>query len=108
MPALSPAWSSRAARQPLADHSSTQWRAATARPVRPRMKEHNMNWDQIEGKWEQAKGKIKEKWGKLTDDDIAQINGKRDQLAGRIQERYGYSKERAEEEMKAWENDSRW
>jgi uncharacterized protein YjbJ (UPF0337 family) len=72
------------------------------------MKEHDMNWDQIEGKWEQVKGKVKEKWGKLTDDDIAQINGKRDQLAGRIQERYGYTKERAEEEMKAWERDTRW
>ncbi|MCA3182658.1 MAG: CsbD family protein, partial [Cupriavidus sp.] len=57
---------------------------------------------------DQAKGKIKEKWGKLTDDDITVINGKRDQLAGRIQERYGYTKERAEEEMKAWEQDARW
>jgi uncharacterized protein YjbJ (UPF0337 family) len=62
----------------------------------------------MEGKWEQAKGKIKEKWGKLTDDDMTVINGKRDQLAGRIQERYGYTKERAEEEMKAWERDARW
>jgi uncharacterized protein YjbJ (UPF0337 family) len=77
------------------------------RPIHD-LKEHHMNWEQIEGKWDQAKGKIKEKWGKLTDDDIAQINGKRDQLAGRIRERYGYTKERAEDEMKAWENDSRW
>ena len=67
-----------------------------------------MNWDQIEGKWDQAKGKVKEKWGKLTDDDIAVINGKRDQLAGRIQERYGYTKEQVEDEMKAWERDTRW
>ncbi|WP_432263189.1 CsbD family protein [Cupriavidus sp. TMH.W2] len=67
-----------------------------------------MNWDQIEGEWEQAKGKVKEKWGKLTDDDITLVSGKRDQLVGRIRERYGYTKERAEEEMKAWERDVRW
>ena len=67
-----------------------------------------MNWDQIAGDWKQFTGKVKEKWGKLTDDDITRINGKRDQLAGRIQERYGYTKEKAEEEMKAWERDTRW
>ncbi|MWS40726.1 general stress protein CsbD, partial [Escherichia coli] len=25
-----------------------------------------------------------------------------------IQERYGYTKERAEDELKAWERDTRW
>jgi uncharacterized protein YjbJ (UPF0337 family) len=67
-----------------------------------------MNWDQIEGKWDQVKGKVKEKWGQLTDDDLTVIRGKRDQLAGKIQERYGYTKERAEDELKAWERDTRW
>jgi uncharacterized protein YjbJ (UPF0337 family) len=74
----------------------------------PPSKESNMNWDQVEGKWDQVKGKVKEKWGQLTDDDLTQIAGKRDQLAGRIQERYGYTKEQVEEEMNAWERDSRW
>lgn len=55
-----------------------------------------------------GQGQGQGKWGQLTDDDLTQIQGKRDQLAGRIQERYGYTKERVEEEMKAWERDSRW
>jgi len=53
--------------------------------------------------WKQAAGKVKEKWGKLTDDDVAVIAGKRDQLVGRIRERYGVAKEKAQEEVKAWE-----
>jgi len=69
--------------------------------------EFAMNGDQIEGKCEQEKGKVKEKWGKLTGDDLTRIQGKRDQLAGRTQERYGLTKEQVEEEMKAWERDSK-
>lgn len=59
-----------------------------------------MNWDQIAGNWKQAKGKVKEKWGKLTDDQLDVIDGKRDQLIGRLQELYGYSREKAEQEVK--------
>lgn len=63
-----------------------------------------MNWDQIAGNWKQMNGKVREKWGKLTDDDLAVVEGKRDQLIGRIQERYGVAKEKAEEQVKAWES----
>ena len=60
-------------------------------------------WDRIEGSWKQLTGKAKEQWGKLTDDDLNEIAGKRDQLAGKIQERYGYAKDKAEEEIRAFE-----
>jgi uncharacterized protein YjbJ (UPF0337 family) len=62
-----------------------------------------MNSDQFAGNWKQLKGKVKEQWGKLTDDDVTVIEGKRDQLVGRVQERYGIAKEKAEEEVSAWE-----
>lgn len=62
-----------------------------------------MNWDQVAGNWKQFSGKAREQWGKLTDDDLTVAAGKRDQLLGRIQERYGITKEKAEEQMKAWE-----
>lgn len=62
-----------------------------------------MNKDIFKGQWNQIKGKVKEKWGKLTDDDLTQINGKRDQLLGTLQKRYGYAKDRAEEEVKYFE-----
>jgi uncharacterized protein YjbJ (UPF0337 family) len=62
-----------------------------------------MNWDQIKGNWSQFKGRAKQQWGKLTDDDLTRIEGKRDELVGRLQERYGYQKERAEQEISAWE-----
>ena len=67
-----------------------------------------MNWDRIEGNWKQLTGKAKEQWGKLTEDDLTVIGGKQEQLVGRIQERYGCTRERAEEELKAWERDVRW
>ncbi len=62
-----------------------------------------MNHDRIAGNWKQMSGKVREQWGKLTDDDLTVVEGQRDQLIGRIQERYGVAKEKAEEQVKAWE-----
>lgn len=63
-----------------------------------------MNKDILEGKWEQMKGKVKQEWGKLTDDDVTKMKGKAEELAGKLQERYGYSKEKAQEEIKGFLN----
>ena len=65
--------------------------------------ENAMNSDMIAGNWKQLTGKVKEQWGKLTDDDMTVIEGKRDQLVGRVQERYGIAKDKAEEQVAAWE-----
>ena len=67
-----------------------------------------MNEDRIGGNWKQFKGKVKEKWGDLTDDDMTVVEGKRDQLVGKIQERYGYEKDRAEQEVKEWEDSNKY
>jgi len=67
-----------------------------------------MNEDRISGNWKQFKGKVKEKWGDLTDDDMTVVEGKRDQLVGKIQERYGYEKDRAETEVKDWEDSNKY
>jgi uncharacterized protein YjbJ (UPF0337 family) len=45
-------------------------------------------------------------WGKLTDDHLDVIAGKRINLAGKIQEAYGISKEEAEKQIKAFEENS--
>ncbi|HZF33845.1 MAG TPA: general stress protein CsbD [Candidatus Angelobacter sp.] len=50
----------------------------------------------------------REKWGKVTDDQIDVIDGKREQLIGRRQEIDGYNREKAEQEVKAWESGVRW
>ena len=67
-----------------------------------------MNEDRIGGNWKQFKGKVKEKWGDLTDDDMTVVEGKRDQLVGKIHERYGYEKDRAEKEVKEWEDSNKY
>lgn len=59
-----------------------------------------MNSDVIKGKWKQLTGKIKERWGDLTDDDLQAADGHAEYLVGKLQERYGWSKERAEEEVR--------
>ncbi|VDL27085.1 CsbD family protein [Pseudomonas aeruginosa] len=59
-----------------------------------------MNSDVIKGKWKQLTGKIKERWGDLTDDDLQAADGHAEYLAGKLQERYGWSKERAEQEVR--------
>lgn len=66
-----------------------------------------MNRDEFEGNWRQLKGKLKEKWGKFTEDDITRMNGKYDQFLGSLQKKYGYSKEKAEQELKNWKYESK-
>ncbi|MGC3129202.1 CsbD family protein [Pseudomonas aeruginosa] len=51
-------------------------------------------------KWKQLTGKIKERWGDLTDDDLQAADGHAEYLVGKLQERYGWSKERAEQEVR--------
>lgn len=62
-----------------------------------------MNESWIKGKWNEFKGNVKEEWGELTDDDLDRAEGQRDQLVGSIQQRYGIAKEKAEDQLKAWE-----
>ncbi|HUP25512.1 MAG TPA: CsbD family protein [Thermoanaerobaculia bacterium] len=64
-----------------------------------------MNWDRAKGNWKQFRGSVRERWGKLTDDDLDVIAGQRDQLVGKIQERYGVAKDRAEDQLSAWEKE---
>jgi uncharacterized protein YjbJ (UPF0337 family) len=68
-----------------------------------RIKEKDVNWNQVQGNWKQLKGKVKEQWGVFTDDELEQIDGKREILVGHIQEKYGIAQEEAEKQVKAWE-----
>lgn len=62
--------------------------------------EHTMNSDVIKGKWKQLNGSIKQRWGKLTDDDLDVAEGHSEYLAGKLQERYGWTKEKAQDELR--------
>lgn len=63
-----------------------------------------MNSDVIKGKWKQINGRIKERWGNLTDDDLDVAEGHSEYLAGKLQERYGWTKEKAQEELRDFSN----
>lgn len=67
-----------------------------------------MNKDIIQGHWHELKGKLKSKWGSLTEDEIAQINGKKEQLLGKLQQKYGWTKEKAETELKNFLSQFPW
>jgi uncharacterized protein YjbJ (UPF0337 family) len=71
-------------------------------PRSNQVKEHNMNWDQIEGNWKQIRGKVRAKWGELTNDDLDKIAGEREVLIGKLQERYGVERAEAEREVRDW------
>ncbi|AXQ27364.1 CsbD family protein [Solimonas sp. K1W22B-7] len=62
-----------------------------------------MNQDIIKSQWKQLKGEVKQKWARLTDDDLTLIEGKRDVLEGKIQERYGLARDKAEAEVRDFE-----
>ena len=63
-----------------------------------------MNSDVIKGKWKQLNGRIKERWGNLTDDDLDVAEGHSEYLAGKLQERYGWTKEKAQDELRDFSN----
>jgi uncharacterized protein YjbJ (UPF0337 family) len=63
-----------------------------------------MNTDTLKGQWHQIKGEAKVRWGKLTDNDVDQIEGNAEKLVGLVQERYGYARDRAEKEVKEFQD----
>ncbi len=62
-----------------------------------------MNKDIIAGQWHQLKGKAQAQWGNLTDDVFDIAEGNREYLSGKLQETYGWNRERAEDEINAFE-----
>jgi uncharacterized protein YjbJ (UPF0337 family) len=77
---------------------------SAAFPAAQAVEVDHMNKDIIAGKWTQLKGHAQQKWGKLTDDvfDIAEGDSK--YLAGKLQEQYGWDRDRAEREVRDFEN----
>jgi len=63
-----------------------------------------MNKDIIAGKWTQLKGKAQAKWGDLTDDVFDVAEGDSKYLAGKLREKYGWEQDRAEKEVRDFEN----
>lgn len=63
-----------------------------------------MSKDIISGKWSQLKGKMQAKWGDLTDDDFKVAEGNAEYLSGKLQERYGWGRDRAEHEVRDFED----
>lgn len=62
-----------------------------------------MNKDIIAGKWQQVKGKAQAQWGNLTNDVFDVAEGNREYLSGKLQEAYGWDRQRAEDEINAFE-----
>ena len=63
-----------------------------------------MNKDIISGKWTQLKGQMQAKLGDLTDDDFDVAEGNAQYLSGKLQERYGWDRDRAEKEVKDFDD----
>lgn len=64
-----------------------------------------MNRELLESQWTQIREILLDKFSNLTEDDIRQINGRYDQLVAKLQQKYGYSREEAEEKIRAWNFD---
>jgi uncharacterized protein YjbJ (UPF0337 family) len=91
------------------DVVSTAWQRRRRNALRavqsPRTNESDaMNKDIISGKWTQLKGKIKAQWGDLTDDDFDVAEGNAQYLSGKLQERYGWDRDRAEKEVRTFQD----
>lgn len=62
-----------------------------------------MNWDIAEGSWAEFRKKIKSQWSELSEEDLASISGNRFSLMDKLREVYGFSKNEAENQIRAFE-----
>ncbi len=85
------------AQQPLREAVAT-----VRTPLQPRTPSNEQRHHS--GKWSQLKGKAQAKWGDLTNDDFDVAEGNAEYLAGRLQERYGWAKDRAEKEVREFQD----
>jgi uncharacterized protein YjbJ (UPF0337 family) len=64
-----------------------------------------MNPTTLKGNWNEIKGKVRERWGRLTNNDLEQIQGRSEQLLGKLQRAYGLTKDEAQRQVEAFEED---
>jgi uncharacterized protein YjbJ (UPF0337 family) len=60
------------------------------------------NSDQAQTEWTDLKGKIKSKWAKFSDTEVDAFRDKIDMISEQLQKTYGYTKDKAEQEYKAF------
>lgn len=70
-------------------------------PRNAKIPEHAVPGDPAERRWQLVQQELRYYWGCLTDEDLLQIAGKRDALLRVLHEKYGYSRDRADHELKA-------
>jgi uncharacterized protein YjbJ (UPF0337 family) len=63
-----------------------------------------MNTDVITNRWDEIRGDVQRRWTKLTQEDLDRIKGNAERLASSVQERYGYTRERADREVRRFLN----
>jgi uncharacterized protein YjbJ (UPF0337 family) len=67
-----------------------------------------MYTDIIKGNWHQVKGKIMQKWSKITNDHLLLMKGNSEELRGVLEKSYGYSKDKADKEIKEFIEENKW
>lgn len=70
-------------------------------PRNAKIPEHAVPGDPVERRWQQVQQELRYYWECLTEADLLQIAGERDALLRVLHEKYGYSRDRADHELKA-------
>jgi uncharacterized protein YjbJ (UPF0337 family) len=65
----------------------------------PKLKEVQMNRDELDGKGEKIKGRAKQAWGDVTNDEKVREEGVADEAAGNVQEGYGRARRKVGETL---------
>jgi len=65
-----------------------------------------MNRQEFEANWRQLAPKITAKWNKVTMEELNRLDGKYEPFLGQLQRKYAYSREQAENEMRAFSTTS--
>lgn len=61
-----------------------------------------MNWQALEGNWQQLRDDMSSRWDRLEPADLERADGSAERLIAILRERYGWSRSKAESELRAY------
>ncbi len=67
-----------------------------------------MQWKNIGKNWERMAVVARERWSQLTEGDTELVDGNREDLVEVLARRYKWDLDRAESEVRAWENSDKY
>ena len=96
---------SRYADTSLAAAGLSPWGSSRSRnvPKTDAPRKVSMNWSAIQANWDKYKSAAKRRWDRLSEQQLQGTRGNREYLLKRVQEAYSLTRDEAERQVSAWQ-----